>query len=191
LKEGVVERDAVADGTRGTDNKRDTPAPPAARRGMTARCGAIAAAIALADWVSKALIQRFMDPYQQVDVIGQYVRLTYIFNPGAAFGIHLGEASRLVFLLLSVVALVALVAMFHLTPAHNSRRLMAIALIVGGAVGNLLDRVRHAHGVVDFLDVGVGGVRWPVFNVADVAVTAGAVLLAMTLWRDDLSGESG
>ncbi|MEN8376729.1 MAG: signal peptidase II [Gemmatimonadota bacterium] len=186
-----MERDTVADGTRGTDHGRATPATPAERGRMTARCASIAAAIALVDWVSKALIQRFMDPYQQVDVIGEYVRLTYIFNPGAAFGIHLGDASRLVFLLLSVTALVALVTMFHLTPAHNSRRLTAIALIVGGAVGNLLDRVRHAHGVVDFLDVGIGGVRWPVFNVADVAVTAGAVLLAMTLWRDDRSGEVG
>jgi signal peptidase II len=142
-------------------------------------------ALAAADWFTKSLVQRFMEPYQQIDLIGDYVRLTYIFNPGAAFGIHLGEASRGVFLVLSLVALVALAAMYRLTPAVREGRLTAIALIVGGALGNLVDRVRHEHGVVDFMDIGVGTVRWPVFNVADVAVTAGAVVLALSLWREE------
>jgi len=155
-----------------------------------ARFGGIVVALVVADWITKALVQRFMDPYQQVDLIGEYLRLTYIFNPGAAFGIHLGDASRAVFLVLSVVALLALLAMYWITPARAQGRLTAIALIVGGALGNLVDRVRHEHGVVDFVDIGVGAVRWPVFNVADVAVTAGAVVLALSLWRED-SRDSG
>jgi signal peptidase II len=80
--------------------------------------------------------------------------------------------------------------MYWITPARAQGRLTAIALIVGGALGNLVDRVRHEHGVVDFVDIGVGAVRWPVFNVADVAVTAGAVVLALSLWRED-SRDSG
>ncbi|MGH7447666.1 MAG: signal peptidase II, partial [Longimicrobiales bacterium] len=55
----------------------------------------------------------------------------------------------------------------------------------GGAVGNLIDRVRSASGVVDFIDVGVGSVRWPVFNVADMAVTTGAIILALSLWKEE------
>jgi signal peptidase II len=63
-------------------------------------------------------------------------------------------------------------------------RLLALALVCGGAVGNLIDRVRSSRGVVDFIDVGVGSYRWPTFNVADIAVTCGAVALALVLWSE-------
>jgi signal peptidase II len=137
------------------------------------------------DFLTKMLITRNFNLYQQVNVIGDYVRLTYIHNPGAAFGIHLGPYSRLIFLLLSLVALGALAGMYWATPARDRSRLTAIALICGGAVGNLLDRIRLSAGVVDFMDVGVGQLRWPVFNVADVAVTTGAIFLALSLWREE------
>jgi signal peptidase II len=65
-----------------------------------------------------------------------------------------------------------------------------VALVTAGALGNMIDRVRSPRGVVDFLDVGVGNVRWPVFNVADIAVTTGAILLALSLWREE-QGETG
>jgi signal peptidase II len=109
------------------------------------------------DFVTKLMITRSFNLYQQVNVIGDYVRLTYIHNPGAAFGIHLGPYSRIIFLLLSVIALGALGGMYWATPAKDRSRLVAIALICGGAVGNLLDRIRLSAGVVDFMDVGVGG----------------------------------
>jgi signal peptidase II len=66
-------------------------------------------------------------------------------------------------------------------------RLLAISLICAGAIGNLVDRVRSHRGVVDFLDIGIGDLRWPVFNVADIAVTTGAVFLALSLWREERS----
>jgi signal peptidase II len=62
---------------------------------------------------------------------------------------------------------------------------LAIALVCAGALGNLVDRVRHDLGVVDFIDVGVGAARWPTFNVADIAVSCGAMLLAWVLWQED------
>jgi signal peptidase II len=127
-----------------------------------------------------------------VDLIGEYLRLTYIHNPGAAFGIHVGEYSRIIFLVLSVVALVALAAMYWSTPLKDKVRLTAISLICAGALGNLIDRVRSAQGVVDFIDVGIGDLRWPVFNVADIAVTTGAIFLALSLWQEDRdSGRAG
>jgi len=146
---------------------------------------AVLGAVLLLDVTSKLAIQRTLGLYQQIDVIGEYVRLTHIQNPGAAFGINLGDSSRLVFMVLSAIALAALMAMYWFTPASDRIRLAAIALICGGAVGNLIDRVRSVHGVVDFVDVGIGGTRWPVFNVADVAVTTGAIILALSLWKEE------
>ena len=145
----------------------------------------VAAAVVAADLATKLLVQQNLGLYQQIPLVGEYVRLTYIHNPGAAFGIGLGPHSRLIFVALSALALAALGAMAWATPPHDRSRLAAIALICGGAVGNLVDRLRSERGVVDFLDIGIGELRWPVFNLADVAVTTGAVLLALSLWRED------
>jgi signal peptidase II len=145
----------------------------------------VAGGIVTVDRVTKVLVERHLHLHQVVEVIGEYVRLTYIFNPGAAFGIHLGPYSREIFLFLTILALVGMLWLYWFTPLHDRVRLLAIALICGGAVGNMLDRIKSASGVVDFLDVGVGTLRWPVFNVADMAVTTGAVILGLSLWREE------
>jgi signal peptidase II len=146
--------------------------------------GTLLSVLAL-DLATKLLVQRTFRLYQQVELLGSYVRLTYIYNPGAAFGIYLGEYSRVIFLTLSLVALTALLAMYWVTPPGDRVRLAAIALVCGGAMGNLIDRLRSHRGVVDFMDIGIGDLRWPVFNVADVAVTTGAILLALSLWQEE------
>ena len=146
--------------------------------------GVLTGVLAL-DVTTKLLVQQHLHLYQRIPIIGEYVQLTYIYNPGAAFGIQLGDYSRIIFLVLSLVALVALLGMYWFTPAIDRIRLIAISLICGGAIGNLIDRVRSEHGVVDFIDVGVNTVRWPVFNVADMAVTAGAIILALSLWKEE------
>lgn len=147
--------------------------------------GAVMGSVVVFDFITKIMVQRTFHLYQQVNIIGDYVRLTYIHNPGAAFGIHLGPYSRIIFLVLSLIALAALAGMYWVTPARDRIRLASIALICGGAVGNLLDRIRSSQGVVDFMDVGIGQLRWPVFNAADVAVTCGAIFLALSLWREE------
>jgi signal peptidase II len=152
--------------------------------------GGVLGGVLALDLITKLMIQRSFTLYQQVPLIGDYVRLTYIHNPGAAFGISLGDNSRFIFLFLSVLALAALAAMYWVTPARDRVRLTSIALICGGALGNLLDRIRSAQGVVDFMDVGIGDVRWPVFNVADIAVTSGAIFLALSLWREEQKAEA-
>jgi len=146
---------------------------------------AILAAVLALDIGTKVAVQNNFVHYQQIDIIGEYVRLTYIYNPGAAFGIEIGPYSRQIFLVLSIVALTALFGMYWFTPPTDRVRLSAIALICGGAIGNLIDRIRSSRGVVDFIDVGVGTVRWPVFNVADMAVTIGAIILALSLWKEE------
>jgi signal peptidase II len=79
--------------------------------------------------------------------------------------------------------------MVRTTRPGDRFRLGSLALICGGAAGNLIDRLRSAQGVVDFLDVGVGAWRWPTFNVADSAITIGAVALALSLWAEGRAAE--
>jgi signal peptidase II len=119
------------------------------------------------------------------EVLGETLRLTLVFNPGAAFGLHLGPWSRWIFTALSIGALVLLWELYRSTRAGDTVRTFALSLVCGGAIGNLVDRLKSGRGVVDFIDVGVGTMRWPTFNVADMAVSCGAVLLAVVLWRED------
>lgn len=118
-------------------------------------------------------------------VIGEVARLTLVYNRGAAFGIHVGAYSRPIFAILTVGALAILWRLYRATPVGDRRRVLALALVSAGAVGNLIDRLRSPKGVVDFIDIGSATWRWPTFNVADIAVTTGAVLLAIVLWHED------
>ena len=145
--------------------------------------------VALLDVVTKAVAVRELVP-QRVPhpVLGEIVRFTLVYNPGAAFGLHVGPQSRWIFTALTIVALVILGRLYVATTRGDFPRVMALALVCAGAVGNLLDRLRSDLGVVDFLDVGFGDSRWPTFNVADMAVSMGAVLLAWVLWQEDHAG---
>jgi signal peptidase II len=144
------------------------------------------ATVVVLDVITKAIAVRMLVP-QRVprEVFGEVFRLTLVFNRGAAFGLHVGPYSRWVFLVLTAAALVILYRLYRQTGPNDRLRTLAIGLVCGGAVGNLIDRVRSSLGVVDFLDVGVGDLRWPTFNVADIAVSIGAILLAWALWGED------
>ncbi len=108
-----------------------------------------------------------------IPVLGDVLRFRHIRNSGVAFGL-LGD-SGIPFVFVSLAAMALVVVSLRRVPrgAHAVR--YALACILGGACGNLVDRVRFRE-VVDFIDIGVGGLRWPVFNVADIAVTAGVLL---------------
>jgi signal peptidase II len=141
--------------------------------------------ILAADIFSKHVIQQTLRMAESVRVLGDFFRLTYIHNPGAAFGLHLGPYSRYIFLGLAFIALGVLLVMYRHTATDDKLRLFAIGAIAGGALGNVVDRIRWVEGVVDFLDFGIGSLRWPVFNLADTAVTTGAVMLLFSLWIED------
>lgn len=123
------------------------------------------------------------------NVFGDYVRLTLVFNPGAAFGLNLGPWSREIFLVLTLVALGILGRLYRTTRPNDVLRVIALGLVCGGAMGNLIDRVRSPIGVVDFMDIGFRDWRWPTFNVADIAVSVGAFLLAWALWGEERHSE--
>lgn len=144
----------------------------------------------MADLVSKVLAERLLAPrYVPHQIIGDVVRFTLAYNPGAAFSMSLGAYSRVIFGVFAVVALVVLYRLYRMTGtgarAGDMTRIVALGLAWGGAAGNLIDRFRSPLGVVDFIDIGVGSVRFWTFNVADSAVTVGALVLAWSLSRED------
>ena len=142
--------------------------------------------IVAADVVTKAWAVNTLVPQRLPhEVMGETVRWTLVYNPGAAFGLHLGPYSRWIFLTLTVGALAILWRLYRTTRPGDTVRAIALGLVCAGAIGNLIDRIRSGQGVVDFIDVGVGDTRWPTFNVADMAVSTGAFLLAWVLWGDE------
>lgn len=149
-----------------------------------------AAAVIVADLITKLLAEHFLVPrYVPHRVIGEVVRFTLAYNPGAAFSMSLGQYSRLIFGGFAVIALVVLWRLYRMTGAGaragDRMRIVALGLAFGGAAGNLMDRIRSPQGVVDFIDIGLGDVRFWTFNVADSAVTIGAILLAWSLSREE------
>ena len=148
-----------------------------------------AAVVVVADLVTKLLAEAWLAPTRPIAVLGDYVQLRLVFNQCAAFGLCLGSYSRWIFFGLALVALVVLRSMVLAARPGDRFRLVALALVCAGAVGNVIDRIRSARGVVDFVDVGVGNTRWPTFNVADSAITVGAIALAVSLWLEGRAQE--
>jgi len=143
-----------------------------------------AAAIVVADVVTKLLAEALLARRLPVSVIGDYVQLRLVYNQCAAFGLCLGEYSRWIFFGLALAALVVLGSMVRAARPGDRFRVLALSLVCAGALGNVIDRLRSSLGVVDFVDVGVGALRWPTFNVADSAITVGAITLAVSLWLE-------
>ena len=142
------------------------------------------------DFVTKLLAEEFLAPrHVPHRIIGDLVRFTLAYNPGAAFSMSLGPYSRYIFGAFAVVALVVLWRLYRLSgPAQRAGdrvRIAALGLAWGGAAGNLIDRIRSPLGVVDFIDIGTSSWRFWTFNVADSAVTVGAIVLAWSLSRKE------
>ncbi len=135
-------------------------------------------AILAVDQLSKLLISSKLLPGDSIAVLGRFFRLTYIRNPRGVFGLSFGGIPLVPISLVAVAFL--LILLFRTTSIGSSP--LAISLILGGAVGNLVDRLRLGE-VIDFLDFGVGRYRWPTFNLADAGVTVGAILLLLTGWK--------
>lgn len=162
------------------------PAPATAGLVHTRLFAGIVGTVFAADQVTKLIAaDRLQPPYLPHPWLGDVVRFTLVYNPGAAFGLHLGQYSRWIFIALTLGALGLLWRLYQESYPGDLVRVVALALVTGGAIGNLVDRLRSGRGVVDFVDVGIGASRWPTFNVADIGVSCGAVLLAIVLWRED------
>jgi signal peptidase II len=143
----------------------------------------LSAAVILLDLWTKALVLARIDLHETVPIIPSFFQLVHVRNTGAAFGIGANASSRLVPLLLNLgaIAVFCVVVVYALRSAVSDRLLQTgLHLILGGAIGNLLDRFRFGY-VVDFLDVYVGNHHWPAFNIADSAICIGIALLFLDM----------
>lgn len=145
------------------------------RRALLLLAAVAAAVLALDRW-TKIWASTQLPYNQPVAVVDDFLRWTYTRNSGVAFGI--GQGTGFPYYVFSLVAVVVILWMFLGGRAHGIVRQFALALILGGAVGNLWDRLRSGE-VVDFIEIGFRGWHWPVFNVADSAVTVGVLLFAL------------
>jgi signal peptidase II len=137
--------------------------------------------IVLVDVATKRLAVAALTPYVPRNVIDDVLRFTLAFNSGGAMSLSLGPSSRWWFTLLSLATLGVLGYMYKQSSPNDRIQLASLALICGGAVGNLIDRIRSPRGVVDFIDIGIGAHRFWTFNIADLAVTIGTATLTWIL----------
>lgn len=146
----------------------------------------LAAAIVVADQLTKlwidanfalASVHRVPGAIQPTPVIGEFVRIAKSYNTGGIFGLF-GESAQ--FLALASTLVVAMIVIYHIREAPKSHPLLsaALGLLLGGALGNLIDRFRYGH-VIDFVDMGIGEWRWYTFNVADAAISTSLLLFIL------------
>ena len=121
-----------------------------------------------------------------MEILGGLVPLTLAYNKGAAFGLRLGDDSRWFFVPVTIIALGLLWVLFKQAKENDYLRIVSLSLVVAGAVGNLYDRLRWSRGVVDFIGpINLGFTDFPIFNVADMSISCGAVALALSFWQEE------
>jgi signal peptidase II len=143
----------------------------------------VAGTIVALDQATKALVTGWLPLYRSVSVIPGFFNLTHVLNPGGAFGFLADQGPvvrQLLFVVATCLAIGLILYYFHRTPAGYRWLIAAFALILGGAVGNLIDRLRFGK-VVDFLDFYIGSGHWPAFNLADSAITVGIGIFVLHL----------
>jgi signal peptidase II len=152
--------------------------------------GTILPVILILDVITKRWAMDSLNSGPAPELFGGLVPLTLAFNRGAAFGLSIGNDPRWFFIPVTILALVLLAYLFVRTEPVDRFRIFALSLVLAGALGNLIDRVRWDRGVVDFIGpIDLGFMDWPIFNVADMAISCGAVALAISFWMEDTEEE--
>jgi len=164
------------------DRQLDQPELPAApvRTGGAGRPAwflfvGLAVAVVVVDQVSKAWVSASIEEGSAVQLVGDLLRLIHSHNNGALFGLFGSSAPILA---VASVAVIGSIVWFHARSGRNLPISIALGLLLGGAIGNLIDRVRLGY-VVDWVDMGIGSVRFWTFNVGDSAITAAILLLLL------------
>jgi signal peptidase II len=145
----------------------------------------LAATIAVLDQLTKAWLTSFLAPGKSVEIIGEYARLVHGQNNGALFGLFRESA-----LLFGVVSfgVIGLIVVYHGRSGRSVYLSVTLGLLLGGAIGNLIDRLRLGY-VVDFVDIGIGTLRFYTFNVADMAISLSLILLVLLAIKPSLAGK--
>jgi signal peptidase II len=150
----------------------------------------VAAIVVILDQITKYYIDAAMTLHSSIPVIEGFFNITYVRNPGAAFGFLAAAPAgfrAVFFITVTVAAILLILTYIRKYSAGERETTLCLSLIMGGAVGNLIDRVRFGD-VIDFLDVYVGPHHLPAFNVADSAISVGAVLLIVVMFRKTREG---
>jgi len=145
-----------------------------------------AGAVVFLDQLTKYLVREMMQPGQSIRIIGDFFKMTFTYNPGGAFGFMAGsnEKFRLPFFLAATAICICVVFYYHRRMNKNKTLMLCLGMILGGAVGNLIDRL--SLGVItDFLEFGIKPHYWPVFNVADSCICIGACIILIVLWPEN------
>lgn len=136
------------------------------------------------DIISKMLVVAHIGPHERIDILGSFVQFTILYNRGGIFGIMQGHQTF--FLIVSVVVLGLLSAYYFFEKNKTALFSSAMAFILAGAIGNILDRIMQKPGVVDFILIGDDRIyRWPTFNVADASIVIGAGLLLIFYFLEE------
>ena len=136
------------------------------------------------DQLTKYMVTIHVPLHYSISVIEGFFSITHIRNPGVAFGLFAGQESEykvLFFIVISIIAIIAILVIFHQTPDDKRMVKVGLVLIFSGAVGNLIDRILHKE-VIDFLDFFYNGSHWPAFNVADSCITIGVSFMIVDLF---------
>ncbi len=157
-------------------------------RSKYAWIGTVVPAVLVLDFWTKSWALSELQGQAAREILGGLVPLTFALNRGAAFGFlnSTGFDSRWFFIPVTIIALGLIATLYRQAERTDHLRLAALSLVVAGALGNLWDRVRWSRGVVDFIGpVDLGFYDFPIFNVADIAISCGAVLLAISFFREE------
>lgn len=150
----------------------------------------VLALVVVMDIITKRWAMAVLDD-RSIDLFGGLLPLTLAYNRGAAFGLSVGNDPRWFFIPVTLIALGLLGTLLARTDSRDRFRLLALSLVFAGAVGNLIDRIRWGRGVVDFIGpINLGFMDWPIFNVADMAISCGAVALAISFWTEERGEEA-
>ena len=176
--------------TTAVEERAAEPSRGSVRKRTTSRWvlfGAVAAVVAIADQLSKAWIDATYPQGVPTEVAGDLVRITKHYNDGGIFGLF-GDSALI--LGIASFAVIAVIFMYQAREGTTTGPLLSLGLglLLGGAIGNLVDRLRHQY-VIDFVDMGIGSFRWYTFNVADAAIsTSIVILIALSVFGDRLPG---
>lgn len=146
----------------------------------------IASLVVISDFITKRMILKWVNPYESVDIL-PFINIVHVKNEGAAFGLFATLGNR-IFVIISIVAIIIIIS--YLARIKGKLEIISISLILGGAIGNLIDRLTIGK-VVDFIDFFVGKWHWPAFNVADSALTVGIILFLIDSLRNVRSTVNG
>jgi len=158
----------------------------AARRPLWPPFVALTAGVVVVDQVTKAWLVSTLSPGESTPIVGDLLRLVYSQNNGGLFGLFRGQAVPFALLSLGVMGLIAA---YHARSGRSPYLTLTLGLLLGGALGNAIDRVRLGY-VVDFVDAGIGSVRWYTFNVADSAISLAILLLIAASLRPTITSWS-